>query len=101
MTGKERIDDAGGFVAVESPSQATNGPHEVEQDVRRQLMAQPRLQFNSLVVRRIADGVCLEGVVETDFHRDDVGRLAGTVAGVNRVLNRLVVRQPDSPPAKG
>ncbi len=101
MTGKESMECRGVTCAAETNEESCCGPHDVELGVRRQLLAQPRLQFNSLVVRRIDDGVCLEGIVETDADRDDVDRLAVTVAGVNRVLNRLVLRRPNDPPAKG
>lgn len=69
-------------------------PHLIEREVRRSLLARPNLRFTSLVVRRIDNGVCLEGVVETDGERCDVDRLATQVAGVDDVLNRLVVRRP-------
>ena len=67
-------------------------PHQIEQSVRRQLLAHPEFRFSSLVIRRIKDGVCLEGVVETDDESADVCRLARSVAGVNSVLNHLVVQ---------
>ena len=68
-------------------------PHQVERDVRRELLSQPGLQFSSLVVRRVGYGVfCLEGVVETTGKLPDVSGLALRVAGVDRILNRLVVR---------
>ena len=76
--------------AVSSPKL----PHQIEQSVRRQLLAHPEFRFSSLVIRRIEDGVCLEGVVETDDDCADVCGLARNVAGVNSVLNHLVVRCP-------
>jgi len=66
-------------------------PHRVEQDVQRELLAHPRFRFSSLVVRRIDDGVCLQGVVESDDNAPDISSIAQRVAGVNQVLNRLVV----------
>ncbi len=78
------------------PTPAT--PHCIERDVRRSLLSRPNLRFTSLVVRRIDNGVCLEGVVETDADPSEVDRLAIQIAGVNDVLNRLVVRRP---PPKG
>jgi hypothetical protein len=71
------------------------GPHQIERDVQRALLSQPGLRFSSLVVRRVGRGVfCLEGVLETAGKTPDVSGLARRVAGVDRVLNRLVVRQP-------
>jgi osmotically-inducible protein OsmY len=101
MTGKDLTEDGAGRIGtIPAESAAPSGPHRVELDVRRQLLANPRLNFSSLVVRRMRDGVCLEGVVETDERLDDVGRIVGAVAGVNTVLNRLVLRRPPAP-AKG
>jgi osmotically-inducible protein OsmY len=101
MTGKHlKEDDADRIGTIFPEAAAALGAHRVELDVRRQLLANPRLHFSSLVVRRVRDGVCLEGVVETDERLDDVGRFVGTVAGVNTVLNRLVHRRPPAP-AKG
>ena len=82
-----------------------DGPHQIEEDVQRELLAQPELRFSSLVVRRVADGVCLEGVLEADdveAASSCVCGLARRVAGVQEVLNHLVVCQGEyNPPAKG
>src|SRR5260221_14437026 len=66
-------------------------PHQVEQDVRRALLSQPNLHFSSLVVRRIANGVCLQGVLQTDIDSPDVSSIAQRVSGVNCVLNHLLI----------
>jgi hypothetical protein len=71
-------------------------PHRLEQAVQRHLLSQPELQFSSLVIRRIPNGVCLEGVLENNANLDVCG-LARSVAGVNEVLNLLVVRQKSAP----
>ena len=68
--------------------------HELEHSVQRELLAQPGLDFSSLVVRRIPGGVCLEGVLEASVGADDVTSLAQRVAGVQQVLNHLVIRRP-------
>jgi len=68
-------------------------PHRLEHAVQRRLLSHPELRFSSLVIRRIPNGVCLEGVVESSGDLD-VGNLARTVAGVDEVLNHLVVRRP-------
>src|SRR5579863_4916240 len=75
-------------------------PHQVEQDVRSALLAQPSLHFSSLVVRRIDNGVCLQGVLEADANSPDVCSIARRVAGVCQVLNHLVVAASRLP-AKG
>ena len=76
-------------------------PHRLERDLRHRLMSEPSLNFQSLVVRRIADGVCLEGVLELSDEQIDVEELVRQTAGVQRVLNCLVVRQPHQCPPKG
>jgi hypothetical protein len=60
--------------------------------VQRYLLSHPDLRFSTLVIRRIPNGVCLEGVLESSANLDICG-LARSVAGVNEVLNHLVVRQ--------
>lgn len=74
--------------------------HSLETRVRHDLMAHPELEFSSLVVHRIPDGVCLEGVVSTTADRHGVCQMVKEVAGVNAVLNHLVMR-PDNQPKKG
>jgi hypothetical protein len=66
-------------------------PHGLEHAVHRRLRAQPGLRIASLVIRRIPNGVCLEGVLESDPGQD-ICNLARSVAGVDQVLNHLVVR---------
>ncbi len=76
--------------------------HSFEARIRHDLMACPELQFSSLVVRRIPDGVCLEGVVSTSEDRLGVCQLVREVAGVTAVLNHLVMcPEAKSQPPKG
>jgi osmotically-inducible protein OsmY len=85
-------------------SEALSGlmsPHQIELDVQRALLAQPRLHFASLVVRRIIDGVCLQGVLEADADSPDVCSIAQRVSGVRQVLNHLVVAGRRKLPGKG
>lgn len=76
-------------------------PHQIEHDVQRELLAQPNFRFSSLVVRRIDNGVCLQGILETDDAAPDVSSIAQRIAGVQQVLNRLVVTPRRDVPAKG
>ena len=76
-------------------------PHQVEQEVRSALLAQPNLHFSSLVVRRIEGGVCLQGTLQTDSEAPDVSSIAQRVAGVNCVLNHLLIAPGRRLPAKG
>lgn len=75
--------------------------HWLEQEVRNRLMAEPNLNFTSLVVRRARDGLCLEGILETDNDADDVSRLVRHVCGAMPVLNHLVVHRAHELPRKG
>ncbi len=77
----------------DSSCAVADGPHQIEQDVQRYLLAHPELCFSSLVVRRVRNGVCLEGVVEASHSSPDVAGLAQRVAGVESVLNHLVVQR--------
>lgn len=81
-------------LAVIEPQYCTDEPHRIESEVRRALMAQPDLHFKVLVVRRVKNGVFLEGVVDADDGAPDITQLAGQVAGVGFVINRLMVRTP-------
>jgi len=87
--------------ASEALAPAQVPPHQVEQEVRRALLSQPNLHFASLVVRRIADGVCLQGILQTDVESPDVCSIAQRVSGVNCVLNHLLIAPSRSFPAKG
>lgn len=67
--------------------------HDVECAVRRQLVETSGLRFSSLVIRRVHDGVCLQGVLEVDDDAPDLSRLARQVEGVNCVIDQVVVHQ--------
>lgn len=79
-------------VAVVEPEYCRAPPHQIEAEVRRTLLGEPDLRFASLVVRRVPDGVCLEGVLESGEDAPDVDDLARQVRGVERVINHLLVR---------
>jgi osmotically-inducible protein OsmY len=82
-------------------AQQVDQRHQIEQEVQRELRAQPSWHFSSLVVRRIDDGVCLQGVLEADDDLVDVSNIAKRVDGVRQVLNRLVITPRRQIPAKG
>ncbi|MDB5387816.1 MAG: hypothetical protein JWM11_3462 [Planctomycetaceae bacterium] len=86
-------EESNGGVAVSAP---LLNLHEVEQNVWRELQQASGGHFSSLIVRRLHDGVCLQGVLETEDEKfmDGVDTLVKRVACVNRVLNQLVVRGP-------
>lgn len=73
-----------------SPAPSTQA-HLMESGVRRKLMEDPGLSVSSLVVRRIPNGVCLEGVVHVHDTKSDVKSIARQVLGVQEVQNHLLV----------
>lgn len=77
------------------------GPHGIERDVQRELLAEPRLHFSSLVIHRVQNGVCIEGVVEADDGSPDISRVVKRVAGVDQVINRLLITKARRVPPKG
>ena len=107
MGKQPRMEDPTEHLAVSTSSQSgqsavlVDRPHQVEHAVRRHLLTHPNLRFSSLVIRRIRDGVCLQGVLDADPNAPDVCTLAQSVAGVRQVLNHLVVRQSRRIPLKG
>ena len=85
-------------MAVQIPrrKQAASGqPHSVESGVRRRLLADPAFSVSSLVVRRIPNGVCLEGVVHVHVDKADVTAAARQVLGVKEVQNHLLICTDD------
>jgi hypothetical protein len=74
------------------------GQHEVEQSIWRELQSAPGVHFSSLTVRRVRDGVCLQGVMEADEDSScDVCDIVKRVAHVENVLNQLLVRESGAP----
>ena len=73
------------------------GPQDrdVEAHVMRRLSHDTALEFDSLTVRRLEDGVLVEGVVRGVDGRpeaDDLTELVRQLAEVDRVENRLLIR---------
>ena len=82
---------SGSCVAVVASEKCSGHPHDVEAEVQRVLLGTPNLEFTSLVVRRVPQGVCLEGVLHGPVKSSDVADLVRTVAGVDVVINHLLV----------
>jgi hypothetical protein len=72
----------------QSPDEST---HRLETDVRRALLTEEGLDIASLVVRRLQDGICLEGVIRITGDDVDVCRAVRQLDGVGTVLNHLLV----------
>jgi hypothetical protein len=91
--------DLTSFTAVSDPLLSH---HEIEQAVWRELQNAPHIHFSSLTVRRVRDGVCLQGVMEfeDDQANRDVCDLVRRVAHVQNVVNQLLVREPARSPAR-
>ena len=85
-------------MAVQIPRRKHAGssqPHSIESGVRRRLLADPDFSVSSLVVRRIPNGVCLEGVVHVHAEKADVTSVAQQVLGVKEVQNHLLICTDD------
>ena len=66
-------------------------PHSLERQVHHELLLKNPSTFASVVVHRIANGVCLEGYLPSANDCSDACLTARTVKGVNKVVNHLVV----------
>ena len=71
------------------------GPHELECLIQRGLQAHPGLKFARLTVHQCQQGVCLEGLLETNEEGIDLCDLVNEIAGV-KVINHVVC-QPTKP----
>ena len=65
--------------------------HEIEADVRRELLATEGVTVKSLVVRRLDNGVCLQGVIRFDGAEFDLGDTIRRIPGIDRILNHMVI----------
>lgn len=66
--------------------------HGIEADVRRQLLAVDGVKVSSLVVRRLPNGVCLQGVLTVDDDAFDLCETVRKVPGVKDILNHMVMQ---------
>lgn len=86
---------------VGSDAACLDGLHSLELAVQRQLLSIPDVRFPRLVVRRLPDGVLLEGVVEVADQGPDVDSSLRAIKGVEKVINHLVTCRLGEPPRKG
>ena len=77
-------------IATTTDSTTRSQPHSVESGVRREILSDPGISVASLVVRRIPNGVCLEGVVHLREGKTDVNTVARRVLGVCEVQNHML-----------
>ena len=87
-----------GGKGLSTPTLYQDSPHSVEERVQRLLLSDSRFHFSTLVVHRIADGVCVQGVVETEKDCEQLCSVIQSVPGVRRVLNQLVICTKAVPP---
>jgi hypothetical protein len=78
---------------------ATDPDHQLERTIQRILQDLPGVTFDSLVIRRIPSGVCLQGYAIIDDRDLDLGLIARAIDGVGDVLDRIVaIRRQSLPP---
>lgn len=82
---------SGSSVDIVAPHRCDRQPHAIETAVRRKLAGQTGVQFLELVVRRVPDGVCLEGVVQMDDDALDIAEVVREISGVEEVINHLLI----------
>jgi len=68
-------------------------PHFIECEIQRQLTSRPGLRISSLVVRRVHEGICLQGTVDSLEATRDICAVVQSVEGVSRVMNHLLVAE--------
>lgn len=73
--------------------------HPLEYEVTRKLRSYPTVKISSLVVRRTPDGICLQGVLESDAEDVEFRQLLCELESLANVVNQLVCCH--RPPPKG
>lgn len=68
-----------------------DSPHELECRIQRSLQSYPGLHFARLTVHQCQQGVCLEGLLESNEDGLDLCDLVNEIAGVH-ALNHVVMR---------
>ena len=76
---------------LRSAPAVSRSAHQLETDVRRALNAANGVDIGSLVVRRLPNGICLEGVIRVSSDDFDVCGAVREIEGVGEVVNHLVV----------
>ncbi len=65
--------------------------HQLEAEVRQALSAGNGVDIGGLVVRRLQNGICLEGVIRVCSDDFDVCSAVREIEGVGEIVNHLVV----------
>ena len=64
---------------------------QLEAQVRRALCTENGVDIGELVVRRLPNGICLEGVIRVSSDDFDVCSAVREIEGVGEIVNHLVV----------
>ena len=65
--------------------------HQLEAEVREALSSADGVDVGGLMVRRLPNGICLEGVVRVSSDDFDVCSAVREIEGVGEIVNHLVV----------
>lgn len=65
--------------------------HQLEAEIRRALCAENGVDIGGLAVRRLPNGICLEGVIRVSSDDFDVCSAVREIEGVGEIVNHLVV----------
>ena len=82
---------AGSSISIVRPMTDEPDPHAIEREVRKRLASADGIRFMELVVRRLPNGVCLDGVVHTDGECPDIAGVVRQIVKVDQVINHLLV----------
>jgi hypothetical protein len=75
-----------------SPSSLTSrSALQLEAEIRQALCAENGVDIGGLVVRRLSNGICLEGVIRVSSDDFDVCSAVREIEGVGEIVNHLVV----------
>lgn len=77
--------------AAQSKIEPSCTPHDLECRIQRGLQSYPGLKFSRLTVHQCPEGVCLEGLLETNDEGIDLCDLVNQIAGV-KAINHVVSR---------
>lgn len=95
MTGRTQSSPVSTLDERTSPAEiglrSSMDPHELECRIQRDLQSRPGLNFVRLTVHQCPQGICLEGLLETEEVAVDLCDLVNEIAGV-KAINRVVVR---------
>ena len=76
-------------LTVTAAAPTTCDPHDLECRIQRGLQTYPGLKFLRLTVHQCTQGVCLEGVLESNETGLDLCDVVNTIAGV-KAINHVV-----------